>query len=213
MVFVVAGRIGEARHVQPMAAPLFSIPRRCQQPVNHFPESIRRLIRHEITNFPLRWRQPMQIISDAPQKRMFFSLRRWLYALFFQLLQHKRINGRLHPTGIFHCRHDSFLHRLKRPKLPFIVRKCRSVFPRPGARKCRPRARLLVHTRPRRPHLHPFANLGDLVILQLSHRRHLQRAFIAQCHQHQTLFRRLHVNQRSARAAREKRLPGRHVKP
>ena len=161
VILVHASRVGEARHVQPMAAPGLAILRRAEQAIHHFRECVFGLVGQERVDFLGRGRQARQVVGDAPQQGQLRRRWRRLDSLLFQLRQDESINRTLDPLLVLHPGRSVILHGLKGPVLPAFL----------DAIVFRRRQWRIFGSG--RAHLDPRFQIGDLLVGQLARRRHL----------------------------------------
>ena len=164
VVFVHAGRVGVARDIEPVAAPILAILRRGEQPVDDLGESILGVVRQKILDL-LQGGQARQIECRTPQQRQLGGRRGRRNRLFFQLRQDEPVNGTLHPLLILDLGRLIVLYRLKGPI--FLAfgktgghgiggrRRSRGVL---GRRRARSRSRLSDRQCPDPPAFRPAAS-------------------------------------------------------
>ena len=114
-VLLVAVAIGVTRQVQPVAAPLFAIVRRIEQPVHQVLVGIRPIVAEKIAHLVGRWRKAGEIEADPPDERRFGGFRRRRDGFRFQLRQHEIVDGIAGPRAIAHRGRVGTRNFLERP--------------------------------------------------------------------------------------------------
>ncbi len=114
-VHLVAVALGEARHVQPVAAPALAVLRPGQQPVHQLLVGVRRLVLDEGVDFVRRRRQPDQVERHAADVRPPIRLGGGRQALRLQPGEDEGVDGVAHPIPTLYIWNGRPADRLQRP--------------------------------------------------------------------------------------------------
>ena len=116
VVLVVAGGVRVAGHVQPVPAPVLPVPRRVEQPPDHFVEGVGGGVVQETFDVLDGRRQAGQVESGSPQEGQLVGRRRRFQTFLFQLGQNESVDGRPRPVFGGHRRWLGLGHRLQGPE-------------------------------------------------------------------------------------------------
>ena len=120
MVLVVAGGVGIACDVEPMASPAFAIARRGEQAIYHAGKSSGRRVSLEGLDFGFRGRQSREVKRHTAQQCDFVRRGSGLHTFRFQSRQNELVHGTLHPSGVLHHGQRRQLDRLECPILAIL---------------------------------------------------------------------------------------------
>ena len=116
--------VGVAGEVEPVAAPALAVLRRGEQAVDHFFESLRRVVGQEGVDFLRRGRQAGEVEGGAAEQRDLVGRLRGLDALGFELGQDEGIDGSCGPTSsVFTTGGVCVFNLLERPEFALALGK------------------------------------------------------------------------------------------
>ncbi len=109
--------VAVAGRIQPVPAPSFPVVRRTEQPIDHFVESVGRVIFQEVLDLLPRRRQADQVEAGPAQQGSLVRRRVGLQSLFRQFGQYEIVDRRFRPAAVGWVRNGWLAHRLPSPML------------------------------------------------------------------------------------------------
>ena len=164
-----------AGHIEPVAAPAFSVLLRGQEPGHCLADGrvgVLLVGRHKALHLLRRGRQAREIKAQSPQERSRISVRCRRHSLRGMTLRHKGIDRIPRPRRIRYLRHRRFFGFLVGPVFAPLLQIGRVRV------KLRHLAFRLLLARIRRPHRDPFLEVGDYRIIELVFGWHLEVAIL-----------------------------------
>src|SRR5688572_529443 len=101
-----------------MAAPLFAVSRRSEEPIDHLRTCVARLVCQELADLLRRGRNTSEIIGRAPKQSPAISVTVGLHPRRFEFCENETVHFISCPGRVIHHGYHWILHRLERPELP-----------------------------------------------------------------------------------------------